>query len=587
MPCPEQGDCVLSRPLGGNVGLWETQGDFLTGAPGDHACKDHPHGMAKETVVPRSPSDEFVRLPGVTWGHVGFCGQHVGPALRDGLHKEGPALLMMAPNTCRETAPRAPGEADLSPLRPRGHVAQVPPVYPGPAEPQSSGTTWGVVVSGQKRPREGAYSGAEATLQGCWIWQQCTASELPWAGFPSCGMEGPLLPAVQCGELDPSSMSALKMEAALPAFLERKIRPLQPRSLSVAPGVVFLLGDRILTNTCVFVGYYSLTIWEAGVFRAVLGSVPAGGCKPQLPERGTRPPPARDRRKGTSGPQAGLAQCGSCAVGVESCLRGLCARLHYGLRFHKKAPGILTGQIKPPPSGWNHQELSTCNRDSSWCGERGSGAGEGSGCSEGVLGETTEDGTHHPHPISQIPSPANKGLLYTLSPWLSCKTAPNPASGTPALPPLLGQIPSSWKLPSSVISSPTADLADLHFRCPNWPAMRAWAQSSILPTGSLGPRPAAPLSTCCSVFFLPPHGFARHRAGQCSYTRWRTGRPLLGGEPQEPTLEGQSEEMVETQDGVLESSRRGWWGRWGPGAPWGPRGRAASPGGAGTSPKLG
>lgn len=33
----------------------------------------------------------------------------MGPALLDGLHKEGPALLMMALNTCRETAPRAPG----------------------------------------------------------------------------------------------------------------------------------------------------------------------------------------------------------------------------------------------------------------------------------------------------------------------------------------------------------------------------------------------------------------------------------------------------------------------------------------------
>lgn len=50
----------------------ETQGDFSTGEPGDHACKDHPHGMAKELVVPRSPSDEVVRLPGVSWGHVDF-----------------------------------------------------------------------------------------------------------------------------------------------------------------------------------------------------------------------------------------------------------------------------------------------------------------------------------------------------------------------------------------------------------------------------------------------------------------------------------------------------------------------------------
>lgn len=125
-------------------------------------------------------------------------------------------------------SPSPDAEADLSPLRPRGHLAQVPPVCPGHAEPQSSGTAWGVVVSGQERPWEGGHSRAEATLQGCWTWQQCTASVLPWVGSPTCGMEGPLLPVLQSGELDPSSRSALKMEAALPPFLERKSVPSSP-----------------------------------------------------------------------------------------------------------------------------------------------------------------------------------------------------------------------------------------------------------------------------------------------------------------------------------------------------------------------
>ncbi len=40
-----------------------------------------------------------------------------------------------------------------------------PPLTALPAFPS---TTWGVVMSRQGRPREGAHSGAGATLQGCW-----------------------------------------------------------------------------------------------------------------------------------------------------------------------------------------------------------------------------------------------------------------------------------------------------------------------------------------------------------------------------------------------------------------------------------
>ncbi|XP_072814027.1 uncharacterized protein [Vicugna pacos] len=63
--CPEQ---TPGRQCGA-VGSSSEKG---AGEPGDHACKDHPHGMAKELVVPRSPSDEVVRLPGESWGHVDF-----------------------------------------------------------------------------------------------------------------------------------------------------------------------------------------------------------------------------------------------------------------------------------------------------------------------------------------------------------------------------------------------------------------------------------------------------------------------------------------------------------------------------------
>ncbi|XP_072813438.1 uncharacterized protein [Vicugna pacos] len=52
--CPEQTPGRQCGAVGSSSEKGaETQGDFSTGEPGDHACKDHPHGMAKELVVPR------------------------------------------------------------------------------------------------------------------------------------------------------------------------------------------------------------------------------------------------------------------------------------------------------------------------------------------------------------------------------------------------------------------------------------------------------------------------------------------------------------------------------------------------------
>ncbi|KAB1252348.1 hypothetical protein Cadr_000031031 [Camelus dromedarius] len=262
----------------------------------------------------------------------------------------------------------------------------------------------------------------------------------------------------------------------------------------------------------------------------------------KIPAALLRPPkyPAVDRRRGTSGPPAGLARCGSCAVCAESCLRGLCAHLHYALRFHTKAPGILTGQIQPPPSGWNHQELSTCNRDSARCGERtldtpGAGAVVQQKAGDAVkgggsrfLGKPQSMAHTIPTPYPKFLAPPTQGPICTLSLWLSFETAPNPATGTPALPPLLGQTLSSWKLPSSANSRPAAGLADLHFKYPSWSVVRAWAQSSIFPTRSPGPRPV--------------QAKPRTRTGECAPARlprcpahWWHHRPSL--RPAPPTCE--------------------------------------------------
>ncbi|KAB1252360.1 hypothetical protein Cadr_000030998 [Camelus dromedarius] len=50
-------------------------------------------------------------------------------------------------------------------------------------------------------------------------------------------------------------------------------------------------------------------------------------------------------------------------------------------------------------------------------------------------------------------------------------------------------------------------MADLHFRCPTWSAVHAWAQSSILPTGSLGPRPVQ--AEAAEPRLSPAHGQVR------------------------------------------------------------------------------